>query len=200
MCKLVKDKIAKVPIIAFIAKNDAQVLEALTTAARATPDVNSCYFTDPLDAMGAKTDASMVKNGLYILQEKFARGFDLKFAMNAYVLVFSNNSYYFASTIRQMVGRANRAQGVAHGRVFILSQNFMIAETDINYIEQKDKLRNSDVGAAVSMFLVKEYLERNLKDRTTLFQLFVGQKWRLQLQTYHTFHKSVKDVLSVYLD
>ena len=179
MCKLVKDKIAKVPIIAFIAKNDAQVLEALTTAARATPEINSCYFTDPLDAMGTKTDASMVKNGLYILQEKFARGFDLKFAMNAYVLVFSNNCYYYASTIRQMVGRANRAQGVAHGRVFIITPNSMIPETDMNYIENKDKLRNSDVGNAVVKFLIMKYLQMGASDRTTLFGLFCGQKWRL---------------------
>ena len=99
--------------------------------------------------------------GFWGLQEKFARGFDLKFAMNAFVLIFSNNCYYYASTIRQMVGRANRAQGVAHGRVFIISPNFMVPETDMNYIENKDKLRNSDVGNAVCKFLVRKYLYLN---------------------------------------
>ena len=161
------------------------MLEAVLDAAKATSDLNCCYFTDPYEAMGAKSDSSMVKNGLYVLQEKFARGFDLKFAMNAYVLVFSNDCYYYASTIRQMVGRANRAQGVAHGRVFIITPNSMIPETDMNYIENKDKLRNSDVGNAVCKFLVLKYLDLGSQDRTVLFGLFCGQKWRLQIANYH---------------
>ena len=127
-------------------------------AAKATPDLNSCYFTDPYEAMGAKSDSSMVKNGLYVLQEKFARGFDLKFAMNAFVLVFSNNCYYYASTIRQMVGRANRAQGTAYGRVFILSENVMLPETEMKYIEEIDKQRNNDIGKSVIHWLLDKYL------------------------------------------
>ena len=99
--------------------------------------------------MGAKTDANMVQNGLYVLQEKFACGFDLKFSRNAYVVVYAERCHFSASMIKQMVGRANRAQGVAYGRVFILSQNVMLAETSMEFIEAKDKQRNSDIGNTV---------------------------------------------------
>ena len=70
--------------------------------------------------MSSKADANVMKNGVYILKENFARGFDLKFAVNAHVIVYAGDCIYSASTIRQMVGRANRAQGIAHGRVYVL--------------------------------------------------------------------------------
>ena len=98
-----------------------------------------CYFQEAKDAMGSKADANVMQNGIYVLRDNFARGFDLKFAVNAFVYVYAAECVYSASTIRQMVGRANRAQGVAHGKVYVLVKNFLLKETDMHYIEEIDK-------------------------------------------------------------
>ena len=176
------------------------MLEAVLKVGKEEPDVNCCYFTDPYDAMGAKTDANVIQNGLYILQEKFARGFDLKFAMNAHVVIYADKCLFSASTVRQMVGRANRAQGIAHGRVFILAANTMLAETTMNYIEQKDKQKSNDVGNSVIKFLIAKFIGMDSQSRTALFSLFCGQKWRLAMSDYHKLHETVKTVLAGYLD
>ena len=89
--------------------------------------------------MGSKADAHVMQNGVYVLKDNFARGFDLKFAINAYVYIYAGECVYSASTIRQMVGRANRAQGAAHGRVFLHVKNFLLRETNMHYIEDIDK-------------------------------------------------------------
>ena len=157
----IQKKMRYMPVIVIIANNDAQVLDAVAKGGREMQDLNVLHFTDPYDAMGAKTDASMVTNGLYILQEKFACGFDLKFARNAHVVVFSDRSHYSASMIRQMVGRANRAQGTAYGRVFCVQENPMRPETDMNYIEAIDKARNNDIGRSVIHWLLDKFLKLN---------------------------------------
>ena len=108
------------PIIVFVARNDPEMIEAIMKTASECPDLPCCYFSEASDAMGSKADAHVMTNGVYILKDTFARGFDLKFAVNAHVIVYAAECIYSASTIKQMVGRANRAQGIAHGRVYVI--------------------------------------------------------------------------------
>ena len=102
--------------------------------------------------------------------------------------------------IRQMVGRANRAQGVAYGRVFILATNVMKAETDLAYVEAKDKLRNNDIGSSIIHWLLDKYIAMVSQDRTVLFEIFCGQKWRMTTELFHKQHASVKQSISPYLE
>ena len=55
--------------------------------------------------------ATSVASGVYVFKSEFARGFDMKFSKDAFVVVLSIENKIRASVIEQMVGRANRAQG-----------------------------------------------------------------------------------------
>ena len=72
---------------------------------------------------------------MFVLDFGFSHGFDFKLAANATVYILSLDCEYRASTIRQMVGRGNRAQGAAYGRVFVTAKNAIRPETTISYIE-----------------------------------------------------------------
>ena len=63
------------------------------------------------------------KHGLFYLRKEFACGFDIKFAVPAFVCILSIDRYFTPSTIEQMLGRANRAQGKQEGTVFLNFEN-----------------------------------------------------------------------------
>ena len=76
----------------------------------------------------------------------------------------------------------------------------MLAETNMDFIEAKDKQRNSDIGNSVIHWLLDKFLGLVQKDRSTIFQLFNGQKWRLQMEAFHRLHPTVKDNIVPYLE
>ena len=76
----------------------------------------------------------------------------------------------------------------------------MLAETNMDFIEAKDKQRNSDIGNSVIHWLLEKFLAMTSKDRTTIFQLFNGQKWRLPMDVFHKLHPSVKEIIGPYLE
>ena len=62
--------------------------------------------------MQSKVLSTSIDSGVFIMKEDFARGFDIKFSCDAYVIIFNEKSRFKASLLEQMVGRANRSQGV----------------------------------------------------------------------------------------
>ena len=69
----------------------------------------------------------------------------------------------------------------------------MLKETDMHWIEDKDKLKSNDIGNAIIKFLVANYLEgMHDSDRNLMFTWFAGQKWRMKMETYHKLHHTAK--------
>ena len=54
-------------------------------------------------------------NGIYVLHRKYARGFDMKLAKDAFVMILSIEKNLPWSVVNQMVGRGCRSFGVADG-------------------------------------------------------------------------------------
>ena len=86
-----------------------------------------------------------IKDGVFLLSRRFARGFDLKFATDAFVVVLSLQNDVPASEIEQMIGRASRCNGVQEGCVYIVSTSTCSDNTaTIDWIKSKDRMRDKD--------------------------------------------------------
>ena len=94
---------------------------------------------DEEDALASRSLSEGVDKGVLIMKEEFARGFDIRFAREAYVVIFNERSYFKASMIEQMVGRANRTQGTQTGRVFVTSTVACAEEQTIEYFRKSEK-------------------------------------------------------------
>ena len=70
------------------------------------------HIIEENDALQSKVLSTSNDSGVFIMKEDFARGFDIKFSRDAYVIIFNEKSRFKASLLEQMVGRANRSQGV----------------------------------------------------------------------------------------
>ena len=75
------------------------------------PDPLFNYISTEEEAAQQKNIATSLSKGVFLLHRKFSRGFDIKFAQDAIVVVFDPNNNIPASEIVQMIGRASRAQG-----------------------------------------------------------------------------------------
>ena len=60
-----------------------------------------------------------------------------------------------------MVGRGNRAQGTAFGQVFITVKNALRKESNMDFVERRDKMRNDDYGPYIAEAVVKEFESAN---------------------------------------
>ena len=60
------------------------------------------------EAAQQKNYSTNISHGVYLLRRRFARGFDIKFAKDAFVVVLALKNDVRASEIEQMIGRASR--------------------------------------------------------------------------------------------
>ena len=69
------------------------------------------HITTVKGAIQASLACKTVSQGVIILDDSFARGTDFRFKKPSYVMIYSEDNYYQASMIEQMVGRSNRYGG-----------------------------------------------------------------------------------------
>ena len=119
---------------------------------------------DEDDALASRSLSEGVDKGVLIMKEEFARGFDIRFAREAYVVIFNERSYFKASTLEQMVGRANRTQGVQQGRVFVTSTVCIDPETTIEYFRKTEKKPGHDIGAEIAGAIVTLWQHWGVED------------------------------------
>ena len=167
------------PVVVYVSNNDRDALCKLREAAEEVEGASYNFFDDANEAVGAANEAATLRNGVYVLDLSFSHGFDFKFAVNAPVYILSLNCEYSASVIRQMVGRGNRAQGTARGRVFVTAKNCVKAETSISYIEDRDKLRHDDLGPYLARAVVKEWPGANNTEKAYLYGHLSEQRYRM---------------------
>lgn len=56
--------------------------------------------------------------GIFIVSDSLSRGFDLKLAVDGYVMMLVEGRGYDLTQVRQMLGRGSRAQGTCTGAIF----------------------------------------------------------------------------------
>lgn len=60
--------------------------------------------------------------GIVLIPKKFGRGINLRFEIDALVIVLVNKEYIGFPLVKQMVGRSSRRQGLCYGEVFIRTE------------------------------------------------------------------------------
>ena len=60
-----------------------------------------------------------IDKGIYILNLIFGRGYDLKFAKDAFVMVLDEKITLNSTEAIQLLGRGNRSKGAARGYIWI---------------------------------------------------------------------------------
>ena len=71
--------------------------------------VTTYYVNSSQAAMTVMATAKHVNRGILFLESKFARGFDIKFAVKSCALILDLGHKLHSSTVIQMVGRTDRA-------------------------------------------------------------------------------------------
>ena len=112
-----KEKAQSEPVLIFISDDDRSAKKSIVNAFKDTRTEAVCIESEQ-EAYMNLSRASGFERGVIICSVKYARGFDIKFTKTAAVLILSIKLSFKASVIRQMVGRANRSQGLQHGHVF----------------------------------------------------------------------------------
>ena len=124
--------------------------------------------------------------GVFFLSERLARGFDLKFAVSAFVVVYAAKFYYMSSTITQMIGRANRSQEVQSGRVFCTFEALIDEYVEWDFYVQREKLGFSQFGLRIMKAVLTIFNSLNLKQKAEVTEVLKGTKWskltRLQFE------------------
>ena len=109
-----------------------------------------------------------------IMKEEFARGFDIKFACDAFVAIFNDRCKFKGSLIKQMVGRANRSQGIQSGRVFVTSNVLYKGEIGMEFFTRSEKKVNSDMGAQIAGSITKLWAYLDDNEKNALIKYFGG--------------------------
>ena len=108
------------------------------------------------------------------MKEEFARGFDIKFASDAFVCIFNERCKFKASLIRQMVGRANRTQGIQNGRVFVTSNVAYKKEVGMEYFTKAEKRPGVDMGPQIAYAILKLWALISDDEKDSLTHYFGG--------------------------
>ena len=132
---------------------------------------------EEFDALTLAIQAISKQEGVFILSERLARGFDLKFAKSAFVAIFADKFYYMSSTIYQMVGRANRNQDVQTGRVHCTFGSMVESVADWDFYLERERLGFNAFGLKILRALILIYNELTQKQRTELGVKLQGDTW-----------------------
>ena len=137
------------------------------------------------DACQQKNFAVNTEKGVFLLDRRFARGFDLKFATDAFVVVLALKNDVRASEIEQMIGRASRCNGVQQGCVHVVSDMKVGGGTaTIDWIKSKDSMRDQDQGPELVKALMKTWTDLKTPEKRHACTIFGDQRWRMSLTTF----------------
>ena len=125
-------------MIVFVAGDNEQISEEIYAHAISLSLETAVVDASDDDALSLALQTKTKAKGVYIMSEQLARGFDMKFAKEAFVLIYARDFYYDSSVIEQMVGRANRHQGVQCGRVFAVFANATVEVGDWEFYKQRE--------------------------------------------------------------
>lgn len=174
--KLLRQKMKSQPVLVFISKDDADVKSAVKQAVGKQVPFN--IIEDEEAAMTIGIEAEQFTKGVFVMKEAFSHGFDLKFGCASYVIVFSEDFYFKSSTIRQMIGRANRTQGVQSGAVFTTAANVMSNVMPFTNYDIKVTQRHDTFGPFAARGCVLAYKNGNVAMKKKIVKVFGGNLWQ----------------------
>ena len=178
MAKIKKSDL--VPLIFFIENDkDVKFINALKAAVK---KVFGTALT-VIEREDQLIDTSRVlkgeESGACLLPCAFGRGVNLRYAVDAEVIVVGNGNTLTWDTVCQMVGRSSRRFGLQKGRVYAVSDvESKGANACANFLKAKVRAAN-DEGAIIAKMLLKYVPNLSAENKRELKEFF-GEppKWR----------------------
>ena len=136
-------------MIVFVAKDEAAVFNELEARLLSVNQRVCKLLQNSYNALVLAMQAISKHSGVFFLSERLARGFDLKFAVSAFVVVYAAEFAYMSGTIEQMIGRANRNQDVQAGRVFCTFSSLVDEYADWDFYIAQERLNLDDFGLRI---------------------------------------------------
>ena len=172
------------PVLVFVSNDDPEVCQYVESAIGRIADVSCFKIVSEEDATQSRLMSDTNNRGVIIMREEFARGFDIKFASDAFVCIFNEKHKFKASMIKQMVGRANRSQGIQNGRVFVTSNVVYKKEVGMDYFTRAEKKPGVDMGPQIAGAILKLWTLINEEEKSQLINFFGGQKYMVVRSVY----------------
>jgi hypothetical protein len=187
----------------FVEEHDDVLTKALEEATKFTYGSKMFTVNSEADIIKVQPIIKNLSKGAVLLGKQFGRGVNLRFAVDAEVLVLINKDYIGEPLVHQMIGRSSRRQGLCHGKVFITTEfedlqdsqtgalDFLTSRED-NYAEDDGQMIVRELFNKVTM--LKSELKMSLvalKGKTP--------KWRTTREDFATVKKVVKTQLLKFL-
>ena len=118
LLEIIRSKINQEPFIVFMAKDDGKLINDIEVMCDKSK-VAFVHIKDPQEASQQRLEYNSNTTGVFILQRKFGRGYDLKLGTEATVLILANENSISQIEAIQMVGRGCRSQGQGKGILFL---------------------------------------------------------------------------------
>lgn len=123
--EIARSKMNEQPLIIFV-EGSTKLLETKLKLVSLEMGIDFKYLESYDEAMEIRREKQDDVRGVYLCHSDFQRGFDMKMAVDAYVMIFATEKGYKMSEIEQMIGRGSRAFGMASGAYF----TYKFGETD----------------------------------------------------------------------
>ena len=155
----------------------------------ATVDEGVSWYT-----VDSKEEARVVRNvmttrsrGVIRICRSYARGYDLKLAQDAHVIVIANGDAIKLSEVLQMVGRGCRSQGKARGTVVVESEKYLDSNEAFDALCAR-KSRGSGNTAENLVALAKSIPYAGAQDLKEAKESFSDNKWNVSPDQFQTEH------------
>jgi hypothetical protein len=174
----------------FVEQKDDQYDKVLKRIA--TVDEGVSWYT-----VDSKEEARVVRNvmttrsrGVIRICRSYARGYDLKLAQDAHVIVIANGDAVKLSEVLQMVGRGCRSQGKARGTVVVESEKYLDGNEAWDALCAR-KSEGTGNTAENLVALAKCIPYAGAQDLKEAKESFSDNKWNTRPDSFQTEHYKV---------
>lgn len=95
-------------MLIFVLRSSEDIYAAINNAA--APGIQVMFIDNDDDALVNRESTAQLTKGIFVIETRYSRGYDLKLAKDAIVLILDNDGTLRLSDAEQMAGRASRAQ------------------------------------------------------------------------------------------
>ena len=188
----------------FVEEHDDELTKALEDATKFTFGSKMFTVNSEADIIKVQPIIKNLSKGAVLLGKQFGRGVNLRFAVDAEVLVLINKDYIGEPLVHQMIGRSSRRQGLCYGRVFVTTSYDDLTESQQEGALEFLRTREDDYAGDEGQMIVRELFDKvtTLKSELKMsLATLKGKtpKWRTTREEFATVKKVVKHQLLKFL-
>ena len=167
LVETIQDKLFEQPIIVFQSLDKPETKLAIERALEGS-DVTLSVINDALNAAVQQGSSRRIARGVFLLDRGLARGYDLKFAKDAFVIVLSQDGRIPWSECNQMIGRSARLQDCHQGAYITVSSGDLSKSSYKEVIYAQQGCLFDDAGALILAAIIKIWESSSSQDKAQI--------------------------------